>query len=79
MNKQEIAQLVNKFPLVTELMRLNPLSWFNPNVTSYEEALPYVGLMEIDVKDASDRLARFAAFFCSAFPQTQASKGNKAF
>ncbi|NRD74944.1 D-serine ammonia-lyase [Shewanella sp. VB17] len=75
MNKQEIVQLVNEFPLVAELMSLKPLSWFNPNVTSYAEALPYVELTEVDVKETSDRLARFASFLCRVFPETIASKG----
>ncbi|GIC75952.1 putative D-serine dehydratase [Moritella sp. F3] len=57
------------------LIDLQPLSWFNPKVTSYVEALPYVGLTALDVQDASDRLLRFAPFLCLAFPETQESNG----
>ncbi|MGC3833005.1 hypothetical protein ACPSKX_01150 [Moritella viscosa] len=57
------------------LIDLKPLSWFNPKVTSYAEALPYVGLTAVDVKEASERLLRFAPFFCQAFPETLQSHG----
>ncbi|QUM88028.1 D-serine ammonia-lyase [Moritella sp. 36] len=75
MNKTRNIQLINEFPLLESLINLKPLSWFNPKVTSYEEALPYVGLTAVDVQDASERLLRFAPFFCQAFPETQQSNG----
>ncbi|PKH09698.1 D-serine ammonia-lyase [Moritella sp. Urea-trap-13] len=75
MNNTRIIQLINEFPLLELLIDLQPLSWFNPKVTSYVEALPYVGLTALDVQDASDRLLRFAPFLCLAFPETQKSNG----
>lgn len=75
MNNTRIIQLINEFPLLELLIDLQPLSWFNPKVTSYVEALPYVGLTALDVQDASDRLLRFAPFLCLAFPETQESNG----
>lgn len=75
MNNTRIIQLINEFPLLALLIDLQPLSWFNPKVTSYVEALPYVGLTALDVQDASDRLLRFAPFLCLAFPETQESNG----
>lgn len=75
MNNTRIIQLINEFPLLELLIDLQPLSWFNPKVTSYVEALPYVGLTALDVQDASDRLLRFAPFLCQVFPETQESNG----
>ena len=70
-----IAALREKFPLITELMALQPLSWFNPAIAPAAEALDDVGLTAADVADASARLARFAPYLAKAFPETQASGG----
>ncbi|MGF1759299.1 D-serine ammonia-lyase [Photobacterium sagamiensis] len=75
MNKEQIKQLVSDFPLVQQLIDLNELAWFNPGITTLEEGLPYVSLDQNDVKDASDRLNRFAPYLCKAFPETAATHG----
>ena len=38
-----IAALREKFPLITELMALQPLSWFNPAIAPAAEALHMAG------------------------------------
>lgn len=68
-------QLITIFPLVAKLIKLEELSWFNPNITSLEIALPYVGLTAQDVADASARLQRFAPYLSLAFPETAATNG----
>ena len=70
-----IAALREKFPLIIELMALQPLSWFNPRIAPAAEALKDVGLTAADVAQASARLARFAPYLARAFPETQASGG----
>ncbi|PHV22553.1 D-serine ammonia-lyase [Janthinobacterium sp. BJB446] len=70
-----IAALRERFPLITELMALQPLSWFNPAIAPAAEALNDVGLTADDVAAASARLARFAPYLAKAFPETQASGG----
>lgn len=75
MNKQQVEQLVSEFPLLQDLINLKPLSWFNPNITDHATALPYVGLTDKDVQDASERLQRFAPFFCRTFPDTRGTNG----
>ncbi|MBW8182795.1 D-serine ammonia-lyase [Shewanella nanhaiensis] len=75
--KQQIntRQLINDFPLLTKLIKLEEVSWFETKSTSLAEALPYVGLDSTDVADASARLQRFAPYLTLAFPETVASKG----
>lgn len=70
-----IEQLKKQYPLVEKLIQLEPVAWFNPNITTLEEGLPYVGLNQEDVQAASDRLARFAPYLCQAFPETQKTQG----
>ena len=70
-----IVALREKFPLITELMALQPLNWFNPGIAPAAEGLKDVGLTADDVAQASARLARFAPYLAKAFPETQASGG----
>ena len=70
-----IEALCDEFPLIKQLQQLDEISWFNPNITSLKEALPYVGLDEDDIKDASYRLNRFAPYLAKAFPETALTKG----
>ncbi|MFV8440043.1 D-serine ammonia-lyase [Vibrio owensii] len=67
--------LVTEFPLVKRLIDLEEVVWFNPNITTLEEGLPFVGLGAANIKDASERLKRFAPYLIKAFPETMASSG----
>lgn len=70
-----IDLLIQQYPLVEELIGLNETSWFNPSITSVEEALPHVGLDAMDIRDASERLLRFAPYLAKAFPETAPAQG----
>ncbi|CAV26625.1 D-serine ammonia-lyase [Vibrio atlanticus] len=70
-----IEKLTNDFPLLKQLIALEEVSWFNPNITTLEQGLPYVGLSEEDIQDASLRLQRFAPYLAKAFPETQVTDG----
>ncbi|WP_179885683.1 D-serine ammonia-lyase [Vibrio sp. ES.051] len=67
--------LTKQFPLLEQLIELKEVCWFNPNITSLVEALPYVGLGEKDIQAASERLTRFAPYLEKAFPETARSNG----
>ncbi len=67
--------LATEFPLVKRLIDLEEVVWFNPNITTLKEGLPYVGLDAANIKDASERLKRFAPYLLKAFPETAASNG----
>ena len=75
MKNINVQQLTAQFPLVQSLIALEPVTWFNPNTTTLAAGLPYVGLDNNNVADASARLARFAPYMCEAFPETRASNG----
>ncbi|CDU15478.1 D-serine dehydratase [Vibrio coralliirubri] len=68
-------KLISDFPLLAQLVALDEVTWFNPNITTLEQGLPYVGLGEQDIHDASMRLQRFAPYLAKAFPETQATNG----
>ncbi|MGN5146293.1 D-serine ammonia-lyase [Aeromonas veronii] len=75
MKNIDVQQLTAQFPLVQSLIALEPVTWFNPNTTTLAAGLPYVGLDNRNVADASARLTRFAPYMCEAFPETHASNG----
>ncbi|MEZ9743827.1 D-serine ammonia-lyase [Vibrio splendidus] len=70
-----IHKLISDFPLLQQLIALEEVVWFNPNVTTLERGLPYVGLSEQDIHDASLRLQRFASYLVKAFPETHVTNG----
>ncbi|AKJ40735.1 D-serine ammonia-lyase [Pragia fontium] len=75
MKNTEIQTLMTDFPLVKKLIDLEEVTWFNPKTTTLKEGLPYVGLNHDNVKDAEQRLERFAPYLCQAFPETQTTNG----
>lgn len=70
-----LPQLLNRFPLLNDLIALRETQWFNPAVTSLAEGLPWVGLTHQDVRAAEARLQRFAPWLQHVFPETAASGG----
>ncbi len=75
MNNDNITQLMADFPLTKKMIDLKEVSWFNPNITSLQEGLPFVGLDNNNIQDASDRLTRFAPYMVKAFPETAITNG----
>ena len=67
MTTHNICALITEFPLVKRLIDLEEVVWFNPNITTLEEGLPYVGLGAANIKDASERLKRFAPYLMKEF------------
>ncbi|MEZ2895757.1 D-serine ammonia-lyase [Providencia rettgeri] len=75
MTQINVDKLIADYPLVQDLIDLKQIAWFNPNVTTTQAGLPYVGLTIEDVQDAEARLHRFAPYLMKAFPETQATQG----
>ncbi|RBW44967.1 D-serine ammonia-lyase [Psychromonas sp. B3M02] len=75
MNKLNIDKLIDHFPLLKTLIALQPVSWFNPEITPVEQGIKQVGLNQLDIQQASDRLARFSSYLMKAFPDTAKNDG----
>lgn len=70
-----IKTLVERDPLMADLVALRDVTWFNPESTTLAEGLPYVGLTHDDVQEAEARLRRFAPYLRQVFPALEASDG----
>ncbi|MFS2157098.1 D-serine ammonia-lyase [Pseudomonas sp. Pseusp122] len=72
---KQLSDWKHEFPLLTALLRLDPVTWFNPAVAPLAQALDDIVLGPADVAQASARLQRFAPFLAQAFPEVAVSNG----
>ena len=72
---KEIEALKEQYPLVNNLIATEEVFWVNPNMEKYETAIKNSPLNEEDVKDAEERLKRFAPYIAKVFPETKETGG----
>jgi len=70
-----IAQWEEEFPIMKRIRGLEETVWLNEHRIPAAEAIPSAPVTMADVQDAADRLARFADYFQSVFPETQSTGG----
>ena len=69
------AQWQAEYPIIGRLARMEETLWQNPGRRPIEAARAACPLTMADIEDAAARLARFAPYFCAAFPETRATNG----
>lgn len=67
--------LEEKAPIVGRLRRAEEVTWINPLLETTEEAMKKIDLTMADVRDAQERLERFAPFIRRVFPETEKDGG----
>ncbi|HDR4605692.1 D-serine ammonia-lyase [Bacillus cereus] len=72
---KEIEKLKEEYPLLNKLIEIEEVFWVNPNMEKYETAIKDSPLSEENVKDAEERLKRFASYIAKVFPETKETKG----
>ncbi|EDX57730.1 D-serine ammonia-lyase [Bacillus cereus W] len=72
---KEIEKLKEEYPLLNKLIEIEEVFWVNPNMEKYETAIKDSPLSEENVKDAEERLNRFASYIAKVFPETKETKG----
>ncbi|CKF03888.1 D-serine ammonia-lyase [Bacillus paranthracis] len=70
-----IEKLKEEYPLLNKLIATEEVFWVNPNMEKYETAIKDSPLSEENVKDAEERLKRFASYIAKVFPETKETKG----
>ena len=71
----EIKAWKDKYPLLNKLISTEEVFWINPNLEKFQTGIKKSPLTLEDVKDAEERLQRFAPFISKAFPETKESSG----
>ncbi|MFC9449666.1 D-serine ammonia-lyase [Bacillus cereus] len=72
---KEIEKLKEQYPLLNKLIATEEVFWMNPNTKKYETAIKDSPLNEGNVKDAEERLKRFAPYIAKVFPETKETNG----
>lgn len=62
-------------PITADLQALKEVCWINPDYVPVSQAVSGSPLGMADIRDASDRLARFAPYLMEVFPETAATGG----
>lgn len=79
MEKKILGKSVNdwtaEFPIISDIMKKKETLWINDGVLPYKEAILKSELQMDDIRDASDRLTRFAPYFKKVFPETAERDG----
>ena len=61
--------------ILEKLKQKQEVCWHNPKAQPFAQAMENSALTMADVRDAAERLARFAPYFCAVFPETIPSGG----
>ncbi|MBD7907584.1 D-serine ammonia-lyase [Sporosarcina gallistercoris] len=71
----KLERLIADFPLIGKMMGKEEVLWMNPHLADAAGGIRSSGLTEADVREASERLKRFAPFFAEVFPETKTTEG----
>ncbi|MFC3884532.1 D-serine ammonia-lyase [Bacillus songklensis] len=64
-----------EYPLLDKLVSTKEVFWVNPEYESFQTASQQISLNENDVKEAEERLKRFAPYIAKVFPETKEMDG----
>lgn len=64
-----------EYPLINELISTKEVFWSNPKYELFQTGIKKTPLNEKDVKDAEERLKRFAPYIAKVFPETSKLNG----
>ncbi|AKN29621.1 serine ammonia-lyase [Clostridium carboxidivorans P7] len=72
---KSIREWKKQYPLMNKIISTEEVFWTNSKYGKFEDAIKKVSLTEEDVKDAEERLKRFAPYIAKVFPETQKTNG----
>ena len=70
-----IKEWEQEIPLMSKMISTEEVFWTNSKYGKFEDAIKKISLSEADVKDAEERLKRFATYIAKVFPETQKNNG----
>lgn len=72
---KELSTWLEEYPLLKNIIALDETLWINPKYSKFNIAMKNISLSEVDVKEAEERLNRFAPYIAKVFPETQVDNG----
>ncbi|WP_412762455.1 D-serine ammonia-lyase [Priestia megaterium] len=75
MGNYDLETLKVNYPLLNQLISVEELFWTNPNLEEFESGITKSPVTMVDVRDAEERLKRFAPYIATVFPETKESDG----
>ena len=70
-----MKELIKNNEIVRKISEKEELVWINPKEINYKEYEKNLPVKDEELKDAEERLARFAPFIKKVFPETEESNG----
>lgn len=70
-----IKEWEDEYPLMHKIISTEEVFWLNPKYRKFADAIKKISLSEKDVKNAEERLKRFAPYIAKVFPETQKTNG----
>ncbi|WP_420911262.1 D-serine ammonia-lyase [Lysinibacillus fusiformis] len=75
MMKKDMQIWKEQYPLFDKLTGMEEVFWINPNMEIFQSGIKKSPLNEADVRDAEERLVRFAPYIAKVFPETEGTAG----
>lgn len=72
---KSVNEWIEEVPVIYDIMQKKETLWLNEKIMPFEKAIIQSELQQKDIKDASDRLKRFANYFKKVFPETRNNGG----
>ncbi|MCM2534439.1 D-serine ammonia-lyase [Neobacillus pocheonensis] len=72
---KDIQKWKDQYPLLSKLISMEEVFWFNPNIEKFQTGIKKSPLIQEDVRDAEERLKRFAPYISKVFPETKKMNG----
>lgn len=73
--KMEIEEIIKDYPKMKDMIELKEIFWTNDEYLKFSEVEDTLVLGDSQIKDAQERLARFAPYIAKVFPETAADRG----
>lgn len=64
-----------QYPFLNKLISMEEILWLNPNMEKFQTGIKKSPLTQEDVRDAEERLKRFAPYIAKVFPDTKKMNG----
>jgi D-serine dehydratase len=72
---KDIQTWLKQYPLLNKLISTEEVFWLNPNLKKFDAASLTSPLTFEDIRDAEERLKRFAPYIAKVFPETRKTHG----